>query len=605
MAKSIVRSLYTLLAGALVFSTLTASASESADRVLLHGRIYTANPEDAVKSAIAIRGGRIVYVGDDAGAQALIGTKTETTDLNGRFVMPGLVDGHMHPLEAGAKLLKCSLDYEPLTVPEFQKRIQRCLDHDKQKDPNAWLQVVAWFQQAMLPAGVVTSRETLDTLHTTRPIVVTDSFGHTVLVNSKALQLAKITRDSKDPIGGVIEHNAHGEPSGILQDAAAEPVDALLPKMTTKAAIAAAHAASKAMAKQGVTSFLDAAAPVESLQAFATLASTQQLTARAHFAPVIDPAEADHPKEQVARIVALRKQFDQGALSPAPGLTVRNAKLFIDGVIAGPAFTGSMLTPYLANQGTPEVPRWADSGNRGPDPYFPAEKLSTIVLELAANGIDPHMHVDGDRAVRAALDSIEVLRKTQPTADIRPGFAHCEIVAPEDYARFAALKVYPVLSFQWEKRAPDTVDQLRDYMGPARAAILEPAGVLAKAGAQITFGSDWPVDALDEWFALKVAVTRENAASAGAKFAGRLGTDPGLTTREALRAITIGASNALHQDQVTGSLELGKFADLIVLDRDVLTIEPADIANVKVLETVLGGRTVYRQPSKQSSRKHG
>lgn len=596
--------IYTLLTGILSFGAMNATATESADRVLMHGRIYTANPQDAVQTALAIRDGRIVYVGDDAGAQAFIGTHTDSTDLQGRFVMPGLVDGHMHPLEAGAKLLKCSLDYVPLNVPEFQKRIQTCLDHDKQKDPNAWLQVVAWFQQAMLPAGVVTSRATLDALHTTRPIIVTDSFGHTVLVNSKALQLAKITRDSKDPVGGVIEHNANGEPSGILQDAAAAPIDALLPKMTARVAIASARAASIAMAKQGVTSFLDAAASDDSLAAFGVLAKTHQLTVRAHFAPVIEPAEADHPKEQVARIVALRTRYDQGSLSPVPGLTVRNAKLFIDGVISGPAFTGSMLTPYLSNQGTPEAPRWVDSGHRGPDPYFPADKLAKLVLELAANGIDPHMHVDGDRAVRAALDSIEVLRKTDPTLDIRPGFAHCEIVSPEDYARFASLKVYPVLSFQWEKRAPDTVDQLENYMGPARAAILEPAGVLAKAGAHIAFGSDWPVDALDEWFALKVAVTRENSPSAGAKFAGRLGSDPGLTTREALRAITIGASSELHQDQVTGSLEVGKFADLIVLDRDVLTIEPAEIAHTTVLETIVGGRTVYRQPVKRHTKHH-
>ena len=153
---------------------------------------------------------------------------------------------------------------------------------------------------------------------------------------------------------------------------------------------------------------------------------------------------------------------------------------------------------------------------------------------------------------------------------------------------------YPVLSMQWEKPAPDTVDQTRDYFGPARFAILEPGGFLAKAGAPIAYGSDWPVDALNEWFALKVGITRENDPSAGPAYAGRLGDDPGLTPLQALRAITIMAARQLHCDEAVGSLEVGKLADMAVLDRDPLTIDPHEIAHVKVLATVVGGKTVYR-----------
>jgi hypothetical protein len=255
-----------------------------------------------------------------------------------------------------------------------------------------------------------------------------------------------------------------------------------------------------------------------------------------------------------------------------------------------------MLEPYRVNTGSESAPNWHSGPSRGPDVYFPAPALREALLRLGRAGIDPHMHVDGDRAVREALDAVAALRKALPGRDIRPALAHDEIVAPQDYPRYKALGATAVLSLQWGKPASDTVDGLRDPLGPERARILEPSGLLAQAGAPIAFGSDWPVDPLDEWFALKVGVTRTNAPDAGPKYAGRLGGDPGLTRVQVLRAATIVAARELHADRETGSLEPGKLADLIVLDRDPLTIPAEDIAAVKVLETVVGGRVVYRAP---------
>jgi predicted amidohydrolase YtcJ len=194
--------------------------------------------------------------------------------------------------------------------------------------------------------------------------------------------------------------------------------------------------------------------------------------------------------------------------------------------------------------------------------------------------------------VHAGLDGVAALRKALPGADIRVAIAHDEIVDPIDYPRFRALDAIPVLSLQWGKPAGDTIG-LVDYFGPQRMARLEPAGVLAAAGARIAFGSDWPVDRLDEWFAFKVGVTRTNAPDAPAEYRGRLGDDPGLSREAVLTAATINAAYELHQDDVTGSIEIGKFADLIVLDRNPLTVPAEDIANVRVLETVVGGVTVY------------
>jgi len=251
-----------------------------------------------------------------------------------------------------------------------------------------------------------------------------------------------------------------------------------------------------------------------------------------------------------------------------------------------------VLEPYRANAGTPENPRWVAGTSHGPAVYFPPKPLAEILVRLGRSGIDPHMHADGDGAVRAALDGVEAMRKEIGAADIRPAIAHDEIVSPADFLRFKTLGTMPVLSFQWEKPAGDTLG-LTNYFGPERMRILEPAGLLAGAGARIVFGSDWPVDALDEWFALKVGVTRANAPNAPPEYRGRLGEDPGLSRETVLRAATMDAAYELHEDDVTGSLQVGKFADLIVLDRDPLKIPAEDIANVLVLETMIGGRTVY------------
>jgi predicted amidohydrolase YtcJ len=266
--------------------------------------------------------------------------------------------------------------------------------------------------------------------------------------------------------------------------------------------------------------------------------------------------------------------------------------LFLDGVIAAPALTGAMREPYWKNVGTAEKPDWVPGSSRGPAVYFPPNALSEVLVDLGRAGIDPHMHADGDGAVHAGLDGIEALRAALPGADIRPAIAHDEIVDPADYPRFKRLGATAVLSLQWEKPAGDTLG-LKNYFGPKRMKILEPSGLLAAAGARIAFGSDWPVDPLDEWFALKVGVTRTNKPDAGPEYRGRLGDDPGLSREAVLRSATIDAAYELHEDEATGSIEVGKFADLIVLDSNPLKILAEDIATVKVLETLVGGNVVY------------
>ncbi|MDB5960086.1 MAG: hydrolase, partial [Massilia sp.] len=469
------------------------------------------------------------------------------------------------------------------------------------EDPGRWLVVVNWYQQGMLPDGVAVSAATLDALATTRPILVRSSFGHSVQLNSRAIALAGIKRDTPDPAGGRIARDGAGAATGLLEDAAQDLAMDLLPALSVAENLAASSKALVAMRAQGITSFLDAYTDPETMTAFATLQRQGRLTARAHFGVLIDLKDEKNqgatPRSAVEEILKQQKQFDQGPTVAAPSMQVRHAKLFMDGVIAAPAFTGAMLEPYLVDRGTAGKPDWQPGPSRGPDTYFSKQLLTATLNELARAKIDPHLHVDGDRAVRVALDAIEAVRATPAGKLARPALAHDEIVDPADYRRFAQLDVTPVLSFQWAKPAPDTVGALKDYLGPARYATVEPQALLAAAGARVAYGSDWPVDPLDLWFAFKVAVTRTAAPDAGKDYAGRLTDQAGMSRAAVLRAATINAAYTLRQEGVTGSLEVGKLADLIVLDRNFFTIADQDIAKVKVLQTVVGGKVVFEEPA--------
>jgi predicted amidohydrolase YtcJ len=566
-----------------------------ADTIYLGGRIYTSDEQSTVQQALAVRDGRIVYVGTDAGAQPFIGPHTTRIDLAGHTVMPGLVDGHLHPLEGGATLLHCDLRYERLTVRQMQERIQTCLDQTREHEPDGWLEVRNWFQEGMV-GNTAPSRATFDALRTRRPILVRSSLGRTALLNNRALELAQITAGTPDPAGGQIMHEPSGHPSGLLQDAAIGIARSAIPPATPAENIAAAEAALQALASQGVTSFLGASASPHILAAFSSVEQAGRLTARAHFAVLIRPAETYDIDRAVARARDLAAQYDGGPIGPVPHLTVRNIELYMDGEIAAPTMTGALLSPYLVNTGTPQQPSWQPGNSSGPPVYFPAPVLSELLQKAAAAGLDPHIHADGDRAIRAALDAVQALRRTHTQTETRVCIAHNEIVDPHDLGRYRKAGAMAVLSFQREKPAPDTVDGVRDYLGPVRYRYVQPAGFLADAGARIAYGSDWPDDALDEWFALKVGVTRTSRPDIEPKYRGRLTTDRGLTVAEVLRAVTISSAYELHQETQTGSLEPGKLADMIILDRNVLQIPPEEIAQVHVLETIVGGRSVYRAP---------
>lgn len=606
----------TLVLGVLI--PAAGAAPKPADTVMRNGFVYTVDQKNSVQQAVAIRGGKLVYVGSNKGVRKFIGKRTKVTNLGGKMVMPGIVDAHNHAAWAGEILLQCDLAYEPLTVPQFKAKIQACLDASADREPDGWLEVAGWYRQAMLPEGTVITKADLDSLSTTRPILVQSSDGHTVLTNSRGLELAGINASTPDPDGGHIVRGPGNEPNGNLEDSAGRLVSSLIPPATQDVIDKRIETAVGAMSADGVTAFMEQGTGEDELKAYQSLQRAGKLTARASLAPNVPLAERSQPAVAVKRILDLQKTY-QRPLKPKPNLLVRNSgEISQDGVLQWPAQTASLLEPYLENVGTEAAPNWQPSDWSGPAPYTPLPVLKKLALALAKAGIEPEIHAIGDRAVHETLNAYAYVRKELKKIQakkwkkcaklsgkrkrtckaknrqeaVRLLISHAEMVIPEDYARFRKLDVVPAMGFWWASPDFDSIDSAEDFLGPIRFNRMEPEGYLQRAGAKIALGSDWPVNALDSMYQLKVLVTREGN-NPGAKYQGRLGTVPLVPIKPAIRAMTINPAYGMHMDDKVGSLERGKFADLIVLNRNLLKIDPRTIADTKILQTVVGGKTVF------------
>jgi predicted amidohydrolase YtcJ len=565
---------------------LFATPAIAQDYVIYNGNVFTAASQKNA-TAVVVSDGLIKYVGSDKAALKLA-PKARKINASGNTIMPGLIDAHMHPQSGGLRMSGCSLNYLSLTMDEMNARIQKCLDEDKDAGPNDWLVVAAWYEQEMKPTGFVPSYKDFDALKTTRPIFIRNSFGHAAQLNRNAVELVNL-KNQKERAGGIIVRDKDGNPTGRLEESARDIVFEILPPPTEKQNLVAAQTAIKAMNAQGITSIFDAYTDIETMTAYKTIHVMGQLTLRPHFAVLIDLDKEPSIDKNIAEVISQRKTFDQGAAKVKPSLSVHTAKIFMDGTNALPSLTGAMLEPYFEEKDG----KWVHGTNYGIKPYIDKDRLSEIIGKLSDLGIDSHIHTDGDNAVRTSLDATEQAMKTRPKFSTRTALAHCELVSPEDFGRFAKLNVLPVLSFQWQRPAADTWEGSKDVLGAKRFEIIEPAGYLHNAGAKIVFGSDWPVDPLDEWLALQIGVTRKALPEDRTKYPERLGKDPGLSLDTALKAMTINAAYSLHSEKYTGSLEKGKFADIIVLDRDILKTKVDEISKTKVKMTMVGGKVVY------------
>ncbi len=524
--------------------------------------MHTLDPGRPRAEAIAIAGGSIVFVGSTESARGWKGPATRAIDLRGATVLPGFHDAHVHPAGGGLRLGRCDLT----DLPTAERVLETVRAYAAAHPDFPWIRGGGW--DLPLFPGANPHRSLLDSIVPDRPVYLSAADGHSAWVNTRALALAGITRETPDPPTGRIERDrATGEPTGTLREDAADLVAKLLPPSSREERIEGLRRGLAFAAKHGITSILDASADEEVLEAYRALEGEGPLPVRVLAAIPVDAARG---VADVPRLVDLRRRFGSRAVRPIA------AKVFVDGVIE--SGTAALLEPYLDRP-----------GERGIANLEPAP-LDALVEALDREGFQLHFHAIGDRGVRMALDALERARARNGPRDARPHLAHIELIDPADVGRFRRLSAVGNFQPLWAYADPYITDLTIPVLGPERSSRLYPIGSLSRAGAPLAFGSDWPVTSIAPLEGIQVAVTRRGpTAGPGPAWL----PDEAVDFPTALAGYTSGAAFALFQEKETGTIETGKSADLVVLDRDPFDVPPPQIHQVRVVLTLREGRETY------------
>ncbi|WP_326693640.1 amidohydrolase [Streptomyces sp. NBC_01387] len=541
-----------------------------ADLVLTGGPVLTLDAARSRATTVAVTGDRITAVGHDE-VRELIGPKTEVVDLAGRLLIPGFQDAHVHPVAAGLELTQCDLTGARTATETLEAVGAYALAHPDRE----WITGGGWTMEAF--EGGTPTRELLDAVVSDRPVYLPNCDHHGAWVNSRALELAGITRDTPDPADGRFERDSSGTPTGMLQEGAMDQVARLVPQSTAADRLAALLHSQRLLHSHGITAWQDAMVGAnlgmaDASDAYLTAARDGSLTARVVGALWWD---RERGAEQIPELAARRAALSHGRFR------ADSVKMMLDGVAE--TGTAALLDPYLDNCG-------CATANRGTS-FIDPELLPSYVTELDSLGFQVHFHALGDRAVRQALDAVEAARAANGHSDTRPHLAHLQVVHPDDIGRFRELGAVANIQPLWAAHEPQMDELTIPFLGTERAAWQYPFGALLGAGATLAAGSDWPVSSADPIQGIHVAVNRVIPG----------GTDPvflpeqriGLTA--ALAAYTAGSAYANHLDD-TGSIRAGALADLTVLDRDPYAGPPEEIGGTGVALTYVGGRRVHAAP---------
>ncbi|WP_232664558.1 amidohydrolase [Pseudonocardia sp. TRM90224] len=542
-------------------------------RVFRGGPIFTADAAGTIASAVAVRDGQIVAVGGDRTVEPYLGAADEVVELDGRLLVPGFVDAHVHPVMGGLERIRCDLA-EAATLRDYQRIIR---DHVRRHPDEEWVLGGGWSMDAF-PGGRP-ARDLLDAVVGDRPALLPNRDHHSSWVSTAALRKAGVDRLTPDPPDGRIERDADGEPTGLLHEGAAELVRAVAPPDTQEDFDAALIEGQRYLHAHGVTAWQDAWVEVLAAgpgvhEAYLRAERDGRLTATVSAAMWWERGCApEGVAEQVARLVAAGRT--------GPAYRAGTVKVMQDGVVE--TFTASMLEPYLDRCGHP-------TGDRGIG-FLDAELLSAVTTALDAAGLQVHFHAIGDRAVRDVLDAVEAAGRANGTGGLRHHVAHLQVVHPDDLPRFHRLGVTATIQALWAAHEPQMDELTLPFLGEPRATWQYPFGDLHRSGAPLAMGSDWPVSTPDPMAAIHVAVNRiDGAAPAGTP---PLGPEQALPLAVALRAYTAGSA-AVAGFPDTGSIVVGRTADLTLLDRDPFTLPVGEIATTGVERTYARGVEVHR-----------
>ncbi|OFW78083.1 MAG: amidohydrolase, partial [Actinobacteria bacterium RBG_19FT_COMBO_70_19] len=548
------------------------SANGSADLVFVNGAVYTVDAARRWAQAVAVKDGRVAAVGTEGDVDDLVGSTTEVIDLRGRMLLPGFQDAHVHPPASGVDMLQCDL-HDLWGLDAYRDRIREYAETHPDVE---WILGGGWAMD-VFPGGTPT-KDVLDEIVPDRPVYLPNRDGHSGWVNSKALKIAGITRDTPDPRDGRIERDELGEPSGTLHEGAQSLVADHAPEPTTEEWEQGLVAAQSYLHSLGITAWQDAivGGSYPTLDAYLAVAGRGELTAR-----VIGALWWDRHRglEQIPELMEQRGRGPVGRFAPT------SIKIMVDGVCEN--FTAAVLDPYLDAHGHP-------TDNRGIS-FVDPELMKEAVTRLDAEGFQVHFHALAERAVREALDAVEAARVANGSNDHRHHLAHIQIVHPDDIPRFRELGAVANAQALWAAHESQMDDLTIPFLGEPRWTWQYPFGSLVRAGAVLAMGSDWSVSSPDPLEEMHVAVNRVMPEDYPYKVESRevFLPDERIDLATAIAGFTIGSAYVNHLDEVTGSIEVGKYADLAVVDRNLFAHPPQEIADAKVVLTLVEGERVF------------
>jgi hypothetical protein len=522
---------------------------------------------------VALQGERIVAVGTDDEILALRGPRTQVRDLRGGMLLPGFQDAHVHPVSGGVELLQCAL----LELGSLEGYLAAIAAYASAHPHDPWILGGGWSMDAF-PGGRPEAT-TLDGVVPDRPVFLPSRDGHTAWVNSAALRLAGITRETTDPPDGRIERTPDGEPSGALQEGAMSLVSDLIPEEDPELLYRGLLKGQAYLHSLGITAWQDAIVDRETFRNYpAYLRGAREgiLTGR-----VVGALWWNRHAglEQIDELVELRHDGRVGRFVPG------SVKIMQDGVCEN--FTAAVLDPYLDADGHPT----SDRGLSFVDPAL----LNEAVRRLDSLGFQVHFHTIGERAVREALDAIEAAREANGPSDGRHHLAHIQVIHPDDLPRFRALGAVANAQPLWAAHEAQMDELTIPFLGEPRWLWQYPFASLVRHGAILAMGSDWSVSTPDPMQEMYVAVNRRMPED----YAHRVQTretflpDERIDLATAIAGFTSASAYVNHLDADTGSIEVGKLADLVVVDRNLFEHPLERLADASVVATYVGGALVY------------
>jgi predicted amidohydrolase YtcJ len=536
-----------------------------ADLILQNAFVHTVDAARGTADAVAIEGGRIVAVGSADDVESVHGPTTRVVDLGGAMVLPGFQDAHCHLGMSGYATTRCDLSGSRGADEHLRRVAAYCEAHPDRE----WIVGSGW-SMSDFPGGIPTAAA-LDAVVSDRPVVLTNRDYHGVWVNSRALELAGITSATPDPPGGRIERDATGAPVGMLQEQAMHLVLDRAPAPTHADRVEGIRAAEDYYFSLGITACQDALVDREWQAAYEQLARAGDLRLRVRGSL---EWQSGGDERQLPELVERRRGGTVGRLACG------NVKFFHDGVVENR--TAAMLEPYL------------DAGGRPTDEYgldqYPLAELERFVRLCDAEGFGVHIHTIGDRAVRESLDVLEAALRANGRRDARHQLAHVQFAHPDDLPRFAALGVIANVTPLWARLEAYVTELTIPFVSARASAGMYPFASILRAGGALAFGSDWSVSTPDPLRQLATAVARIDPDSDVTE---ALLPGERLDLDAAIAAQTIGAAHACAIERQTGSIEVGKLADLVVLDRNLHQLAPAEYIEARVVATLVEGDVMH------------